>query len=145
VVDDNFHIKEGPCIVITGKGYPDIATRQFVKKIANEVTSDHTPLLGLFDWGLFLAAPVCPSAHFAFASDPYGLEILSVYAAGSLNRAYEGENLTVPNMKNIGICYNDIETFNLPPETQLPTNERSILKIKSMLARDCILARPKWR
>jgi meiotic recombination protein SPO11 len=40
-----------PCIVITGKGQPDVATRLFLKKLKAELK---IPILGLFDsdpWG----------------------------------------------------------------------------------------------
>lgn len=50
------------CIIATGKGYPDFATRLLVK----EIQALGIPILGLFD------------------SDPHGLEILTSYAVGSI-------------------------------------------------------------
>ncbi|CAJ0760709.1 19740_t:CDS:10 [Entrophospora sp. SA101] len=57
--------KLGACILITGKGYPDIVTRQLVKILSN--LQKKIPILGFFD------------------NDPYGIEILSVYKFGSLD------------------------------------------------------------
>lgn len=44
-------VRRFPCIVITGKGQPDVATRLFVKRLKTDLK---IPILGLFDsdpWG----------------------------------------------------------------------------------------------
>lgn len=61
MVEQKFHVNFR-CIIVTGKGYPDFATRLLVK----EIQSLEIPILGLFD------------------SDPHGLEILTSYAVGSM-------------------------------------------------------------
>jgi len=58
--EDRFY-KRFPCIIITAKGQPDVATRLFLKKLKTEL---NIPVLALVD------------------SDPYGLKILSVYMSG---------------------------------------------------------------
>ena len=63
LAEDRFY-KKYPCIVITGKGQPDVATRLFLRKITDQLK---IPVLALVD------------------SDPYGLKILSVYCSGSKN------------------------------------------------------------
>lgn len=52
LAEDRFYNKY-PCIVITAKGQPDVATRLFLKKLK---TTLHIPVLGLVD------------------SDPYGAD-----------------------------------------------------------------------
>ncbi|KAG9306978.1 hypothetical protein G9A89_000892 [Geosiphon pyriformis] len=95
----------GACIMITGKGYPDLATRQLVKLIADQIKRnppnwkkiDHgyagqtsIPILGLFD------------------NDPYGIDIFSVYRCGStvsadlhLNMALRLVNLILNSLVNV--------------------------------------------
>ncbi|GAB4845989.1 hypothetical protein Ancab_024993 [Ancistrocladus abbreviatus] len=53
------------CIVITGRGYPDIATRRFLRVLAGKL---HVPVYCLVD------------------SDPYGFDILTTYRFGSMVR-----------------------------------------------------------
>lgn len=57
LAEDRFY-NEYPCIIITGKGQPDVSTRLFLKMIKDQL---QIPILGLMD------------------ADPYGLKILSVY------------------------------------------------------------------
>lgn len=61
VVDDGFS-NRFPCVLVTGKGQPDVATRLLLKRLATEFL---LPILALTD------------------ADPYGLSILSVYTHGS--------------------------------------------------------------
>eukprot|EP00051_Salpingoeca_urceolata_P013765 m.174200 g.174200 ORF g.174200 m.174200 type:complete len:140 (-) comp17889_c0_seq9:763-1182(-) len=53
LAEDRFY-NEYPCIIVTGKGQPDVATRLFLKKLK---VSLNIPILGLFD------------------SDPHGLKV----------------------------------------------------------------------
>lgn len=74
LAEDRFYHKY-PCVVITAKGQPDVATRMFLSRIASQLK---IPVLGLVD------------------SDPYGLKILSVYMSGSKNMSYDSASLTTP-------------------------------------------------
>ena len=76
LAEDRFYNKY-PCILITAKGQPDVATRLFLRRIHDEL---HLPILGLFD------------------ADPYGLKILSVYTAGSKSMSYDSANLATPGI-----------------------------------------------
>ena len=60
LAEDRFY-NTYPCIIITAKGQPDVATRLFLKKLKSTLK---IPVLALVD------------------SDPYGLKILSVYMKG---------------------------------------------------------------
>ena len=57
LAEDRFY-NNYPCIIVTAKGQPDVATRLFLRKLKQTLK---IPVLGLVD------------------SDPYGLKILSVY------------------------------------------------------------------
>jgi len=56
LAEDRFYAQY-PCIIITAKGQPDVASRLFLRKLRDELK---IPVLALVD------------------SDPYGLKILSV-------------------------------------------------------------------
>ncbi|CAG8462382.1 9350_t:CDS:10 [Ambispora gerdemannii] len=88
-----------PCIMITGKGYPDVATRHLVKLLADQKisntsqsstnTQNEFPILGLFD------------------NDPYGVEIFFVYKFGSTSMSFDNENLATPNLRWLGLHCSD--------------------------------------
>jgi meiotic recombination protein SPO11 len=92
MAEDRFYNKY-PCIVITAKGQPDVATRMFLSRLHSEL---HLPVLGLVD------------------SDPYGLKILSVYMSGSKNMSYDSASLTTPDIKWLGLRPSDLDKFDLP-------------------------------
>lgn len=61
LAEDRFYNKF-PCIIITGKGQPDVATRMFLRRLKATLK---IPVLAFVD------------------ADPHGLKILSVYSQGS--------------------------------------------------------------
>ncbi|KAK9478101.1 Spo11/DNA topoisomerase VI subunit A [Lipomyces japonicus] len=73
----------GHGILVTGKGYPDLFTRQFVSKLANE--NEHIPILTAVD------------------SDPFGIDIAATYKYGSATLAHEGESAIVGKSTWIGV------------------------------------------
>ncbi|KAK9488605.1 Spo11/DNA topoisomerase VI subunit A [Lipomyces starkeyi] len=73
----------GRSILVTGKGYPDLTTRQFISNIA--ACHPDTPLFGAVD------------------SDPYGIDILCTYKFGSRAMAHENSHLTALNMEWVGV------------------------------------------
>jgi meiotic recombination protein SPO11 len=62
LLEDRFCDKFGPCIILTGRGFPDINTRRFLQFIQMSL---EIPVLALVD------------------CDPFGFEILSVFKFGS--------------------------------------------------------------
>lgn len=75
-------------VLITGKGYPDIATRAMLRFLSTPSPRNS-----------FAAPPVYGLADF----DPDGLAILSVYAHGSVALAHESAELRVPQLKWLGL------------------------------------------
>jgi hypothetical protein len=89
--EDRFY-QRYPCIVITAKGQPDVASRMFLSRITSEL---QIPVLALVD------------------SDPYGLKILSVYMSGSKNMSYDSASLTTPDIKWLGLRPSDLNKWAL--------------------------------
>ncbi|PSS37869.1 hypothetical protein PHLCEN_2v337 [Hermanssonia centrifuga] len=79
----------GPGVIITGKGYPDVATRQLVCTLSNNLSST-IPIIALVD------------------ADPYGIDILSVYKYGSTNMSHEQESLAAPRIRWGGVMSSEL-------------------------------------
>lgn len=122
LAEDRFYVKY-PCIIITAKGQPDVATRLFLKKLRTEL---NIPILGLVD------------------SDPYGLKILSVYTSGSKNMSYDSANLTTPDVKWLGVRPSDLDKYGIPEQCRLPMTDHDIKTGKELLEEDFIKKNPKW-
>lgn len=122
LAEDRFYVKY-PCIIITAKGQPDVATRLFLKKLR---TTLQIPILGLVD------------------SDPYGLKILSVYTSGSKNMSYDSANLTTPDIKWLGVRPSDLDKYHIPEQCRLPMTEHDIKTGKELLEEDFIKKNPAW-
>lgn len=122
MAEDRFYHKY-PCIVITAKGQPDVASRMFLSRITKELK---IPVFGLVD------------------SDPYGLKILSVYMSGSKNMSYDSASLTTPNILWLGLRPSDLNKYNLPDQCRLNMTENDIKTGKELLTEDFIQKNPKW-
>lgn len=122
LAEDRFYNKY-PCIIITAKGQPDVATRLFLKLIRKTLK---LPVLGLVD------------------SDPYGLKILSVYMSGSKNLSYDSSNLTTPDIKWLGVRPSDLNKYKIPNNCRLKMTEHDIKTGKELLQEDFVKQNPKW-
>ncbi|KAF5479055.1 hypothetical protein F2P56_005560 [Juglans regia] len=113
------------CIVITGRGYPDIPTRRFLR---------------------LLIEKLCLPAYCLVDCDPYGFDILTTYRFGSLQMAYDAKYLRCPEVRWLGAFPSDSEKYCLPQQCLLPLTGKDKRKTESMLNR-CYLQRdvPKWR
>ncbi|KAF9597905.1 hypothetical protein IFM89_022266 [Coptis chinensis] len=122
LAEDRFY-NRFPCIIITAKGQPDVATRLFLRKMKLELK---LPVLALVD------------------SDPYGLKILSVYGCGSKNMSYDSGNLTTPDIKWLGVRPSDLNKYKIPEQCRLPMSEQDIKTGKDMLEEDFVKKNPGW-
>eukprot|EP00963_Diacronema_lutheri_P000125 scaffold5_cov331-Pavlova_lutheri.AAC.68 len=122
LAEDRFYNKY-PCVIITGKGSPDVATRLFLKRMKQTLK---IPVLGLVD------------------SDPYGLKILSVYMSGSKNMSYDSASLTTPDIKWLGVRPSDLDRYNIPEQCRLDMEPTDIKTGQQMLQEDFIKANPEW-
>ena len=122
LAEDRFYNRY-PCIMITGKGQPDVATRMFLRLLTSTLK---IPVIGLVD------------------SDPYGLKILSVYMTGSKNMSYDSANLTTSGIKWLGVRPSDLDRYNIPEQCRLKMTDSDIATGKQMLEEDYIKKNPKW-
>ncbi|KAL0207349.1 hypothetical protein P9112_011977 [Eukaryota sp. TZLM1-RC] len=122
LAEDRFY-NRFPCIIITAKGQPDVATRLFLAKLKETL---QIPILGLFD------------------SDPYGLKILSVYMSGSKNMSYDSAHLTTPDIKWLGVLPSDLDKYGIPSQCRLSMTDKDIKTGKELLEEDFIKRNPKW-
>ncbi|XP_010627110.1 meiotic recombination protein SPO11 isoform X4 [Fukomys damarensis] len=90
LLDDSFCDKMSPCIMVTGKGIPDLNTRLLVKKLWDLF---HIPVFTLVD------------------ADPHGIEIMCIYKYGSMSMSFEAHNLTVPAVRWLGLLPSDIKRW----------------------------------
>ncbi|KAB8360640.1 hypothetical protein FH972_024378 [Carpinus fangiana] len=97
-------------LILTGKGYPDIATRALLHQIS--LASAHIPIHALVDY------------------DPDGIAILSTYRHGSSSLAHEGLALVTPTLQWTGLRSADVD--NVPD--MLPLTLRDRRKAVSMLS-----------
>lgn len=124
-----------PCVLVTGKGYPDLATRTFVKKLSVLL---NIPVLGLCD------------------CNPYGLSVLLTYKLGSARMPLDSPAQTV-NIKWLGIrpsslkAYEDITYASTNDGLQLPDRVLETLspmdekKVQSLLKSDFIQNNPLYK
>ncbi|KAG0577631.1 hypothetical protein KC19_5G168500 [Ceratodon purpureus] len=123
LTNDKFCAKNR-CILLTGKGYPDVATRSFLRRLVDEL---HLPVYGLMD------------------GDPYGLDILSIYRFGSLTMAYDAEVLAVPTIRWLGIFLSDLGTYGLPESCLLHLSKQDVKKADALLSRSYLqYLAPVW-
>ncbi|KAJ7141475.1 Spo11/DNA topoisomerase VI subunit A [Mycena epipterygia] len=113
----------GRGIIITGKGYPDVATRQLVATLS-ACLPRRIPILGLVD------------------GDPYGLDILSVYKYGSHAMAHESEKLAAGRIKYLGVLASELASYGVDRDALLPITKHDEKKALSMLDRPIPA---KWR
>ncbi|GAX73646.1 hypothetical protein CEUSTIGMA_g1097.t1 [Chlamydomonas eustigma] len=78
-----------PCVLVTAKGMPDLATRAFCSKLMDSFP--HLTVLGLVDW------------------NPAGVAILCTYKYGS-TQSLEGNRYTLPSLAWLGLRSNLLTT-----------------------------------
>jgi len=122
LAEDRFYNKY-PCIIITAKGQPDVATRLFLRKCRDDLK---LPVLGLVD------------------ADPYGLKILSVYMSGSKTMSYDSASLTTSDIKWLGVRPSDLDKYAIPEQCRLPMKPSDIKYGKALLEEDFVKRNPAW-
>ncbi|KAI9757520.1 MAG: hypothetical protein M4579_003433 [Chaenotheca gracillima] len=121
--------------VLKGKGYPDISTRAFLHLVsicATDLNSKSPRLFALTDL------------------DPDGIAIHSTYKYGSAALAHENEQLTVRNLRSIGLSNSDVYSIDAASEGRgvLSLTVRDRRQARKMLERDIYSENgpePGWR
>ncbi|KAJ7014332.1 meiotic recombination protein SPO11-1 isoform X2 [Populus alba x Populus x berolinensis] len=93
------------CIVITGRGYPDIPTRRFLR---------------------LLVEKLCLPVYCLVDCDPYGFDILTTYRFGSMQMAFDAKVLRVPEVQWLGAFPSDFEKYDLPQQCLLPLTAEGV-------------------
>ncbi|XP_031123763.1 meiotic recombination protein SPO11-2 [Ipomoea triloba] len=105
-----------PCILVTAKGYPDIATRFLLHRMSRQFSS--IPILGLVDW------------------NPAGLAILCTFKYGSIGMGLEAFRYAC-NVKWLGLRKDDIEKL-VPEESLVPLKQRDLQIAKSLISSEVL-------
>ncbi|NXC82320.1 SPO11 protein, partial [Cercotrichas coryphoeus] len=124
LLDDDFFNKVSPCIMITGRGVPDLNTRLLVRKLWD---SFQIPIFTLMD------------------ADPHGVEIMCVYKYGSVSMSFEAHHLTVPSVKWLGLLPSDLERLNICKDVLIPFTKQDENKLASIQKRPYIACQPLWK
>uniref|UniRef100_A0A1D1YDQ0 DNA topoisomerase (ATP-hydrolyzing) n=1 Tax=Anthurium amnicola TaxID=1678845 RepID=A0A1D1YDQ0_9ARAE len=124
LANDKF-CEKNHCVIITGRGYPDVSTRRFLR---------------------YLVEKLCLPVYCLVDCDPYGFDILTTYRFGSMQMAYDAKLMCVPEVRWLGVFPSDHEKYNLPDRCLLPLTPEEKKKTEAMLLR-CYLHKeaPDWR
>ncbi|XP_044311678.1 meiotic recombination protein SPO11 [Varanus komodoensis] len=124
LLDDNFCSRMYPCILITGKGVPDMNTRLLVRKLWDTC---QIPVFALMD------------------ADPHGIEIMCIYKYGSVSMSFEAHRLTVPAIRWLGLLPSDFDRLNIPQNVLIPLTKQDQTKLDSLHIRPYITYQPAWK
>ncbi|KAL6502367.1 hypothetical protein OROHE_024645 [Orobanche hederae] len=105
-----------PCILITGRGYPDIGSRLLLHRMSREFPE--LPILGIVDW------------------NPAGLAILCTFKYGSVTMGLEAYRYAC-NVKWLGLRKDDIEQL-VPEESLIPLKPRDHQIAKSLASSEIL-------
>jgi meiotic recombination protein SPO11 len=100
-------------VLVTGKGYPDVATRTFLRALLDPASYEPTS-----------PKPANLKVYGLVDGDPHGLDILSVYINGSGAMRYAGQALRVPEILWVGVRHADIARLSVPDHALLPFGAR---------------------
>ncbi|XP_067095971.1 meiotic recombination protein SPO11 [Osmerus mordax] len=124
LLDDELCSKLFPCIMITGKGVPDVNSRLMVRKLWDTL---HIPIFALVD------------------ADPHGIEIMCIYKYGSVAMSFEAHSLTVPSVMWLGLLPSDLQRLRVPEDALIPLTHRDENKLSSLLKRPYLTCQPAWQ
>ncbi|KAM9342433.1 meiotic recombination protein SPO11 [Pholidichthys leucotaenia] len=124
LLDDDLCTKLSPCIIITGKGVPDVNSRLMVRKLWDEL---HIPIYALVD------------------ADPHGIEIMCIYKYGSVAMSFEAHSLTVPSVMWLGLLPSDLQRLRVPNSALIPLTKKDESKLNSLLERPYLTSQPDWQ
>ncbi|XP_049762213.1 meiotic recombination protein SPO11 [Schistocerca cancellata] len=95
----------GPCILLTGKGFPDVNARLFLRRLWDSL---RLPVLALVD------------------ADPYGIEIMCVYRFGSLALCDAASRLATPAVRWLGVLPSELAPLGVPAQPLTAADRRKL-------------------
>ena len=111
--NNGFFISSPPLILgMQGKGYPDIATRQLVRMLSDQLPATyallrHRTIQSYMLYFLSTRVPVVALVD----GDAHGLDIVSVYKFGSMALRHEANKLAAPRVGCIGIWASELASY----------------------------------
>eukprot|EP00092_Neocalanus_flemingeri_P018537 GFUD01020073.1.p1 GENE.GFUD01020073.1~~GFUD01020073.1.p1 ORF type:complete len:386 (-),score=150.16 GFUD01020073.1:180-1337(-) len=111
-------------IMITGKGVPDLASRQLVYMLSSHLG---IPVMIMTD------------------CDPYGLDICMMYKYGSLAMSWAAESLAVPTSVWLGLLPSDISRLSIMPSSMKPHSAQDCKKMVDLSRREYVMEDPLLR
>ncbi|GAA5984066.1 hypothetical protein JCM10908_006034 [Rhodotorula pacifica] len=108
----------GNGILVTGKGYPDVVTRELVVRLSH--VSPKIPLFALVDW------------------DPHGIDIVATYRFGSSALMHNAQDLAAPHLRWLGPKLTDLTANGIGRDKLLPLKRADRLKAHALLKREDI-------
>ncbi|XP_034027499.1 meiotic recombination protein SPO11-like isoform X2 [Thalassophryne amazonica] len=124
LLDEDFCSKLSPCIIITGKGVPDVNSRLMVRKLWDTL---RIPIFAMVD------------------ADPHGIEIMCIYKYGSVAMSFEAHSLTVPSIMWLGLLPSDLLRLRVPEDALIPLTKRDESKLNSLFKRPYLASQPDWQ
>ncbi|KAJ5620917.1 hypothetical protein N7510_004901, partial [Penicillium lagena] len=120
----HLHAASGEGILVTGKGYPDLCTRKFLRRLSDTAAPD-LPFYALVD------------------GDPDGVAIMSTYKYGSAAYAHNNFRLTISRLQWLGLRVTDAiaGVDSVEDGVLLSLTARDRKKIVAMLRNSPVLAR----
>ncbi|CAH1965765.1 unnamed protein product [Acanthoscelides obtectus] len=97
-----------PFIMITGKGFPDLNTQLFLRKL----------------W-IIMSIPV----FILVDADPHGINIMLNYRFGSVANAHVSHHLAVPKARWLGLFPSEITTFNVKNQAMSSNEQKMVEKL----------------
>ena len=122
LVEDRF-FERYPCVLVTGMGVPDIATRALVHKLRGSLD---VPVYGLVDW------------------NSWGVGVLLCYKVGSARLGLEAVRYTV-DVKWIGLRSSQVDRLELPASCRQPLTDRDRRRAEGLLAHPWVATKPAWQ
>ena len=122
-------------VLLTGKGYPDLSTRELVHRLRVSHPSFVRSLCALVSSGCSPFLGSVPLLCLVDA-DPHGLEILSTYKYGSASLSFDRANLAVEEVEWLGIKGTEWDSMGVNRDELLPLTSGDRKKALKMLKRD---------
>ncbi|CAH0726555.1 unnamed protein product, partial [Brenthis ino] len=113
LLDEGALVRLGPVIILTGKGYPDVCTRQLLCRLVKEL---RLKALALVD------------------CDPHGYEIFFTYKYGSLAQSHLSDSLACSSLLLLGALHSDIITL-APKAARLSLTALDRRKLEALIKR----------
>ncbi|KAF8604722.1 DNA topoisomerase IV, alpha subunit [Ceratobasidium sp. AG-I] len=126
----------GPGIIITGKGYPDLATRQLVSIFSADLPPESVlflPYSSLTKFDQYFTIAHSIPILILVDADAHGLEIVTTYKFGSRAMTHENDLLVAPRLEWIGVRHDDLVGLGVDLSRMLKLTARDRQKAECML------------